>query len=145
MGGGQIFEHHATEGQTEINCMNDMESNPKRCTHLLGPIASKNILETDRAAHAASLGASKPHLLGLIASKNILEGDRAAHAATLGAEEPGSTEQCVYTVHIAVNQFPSTVHLLPLRHIQQTALYTQHGCVLVQVTVCAMLSLTSFP
>ena len=66
--------------------------------HQLGPIASKNIQETDWAAHTAFLGAAEQPQLGPIVSKNILQVDRAAHTATLGADGTGSTGQCVYNV-----------------------------------------------
>ena len=58
------------------------------CTHLLGPITNNSMEVSDRAAHATSS-----------VSENILEMERTAHAAHIGAEETGDDNvQCVNNV-----------------------------------------------
>ena len=86
--GGQILEHHATEGQADKNVSENMESSRMVCTHLLRPITYNSMEVSDRAAHATSS-----------VSENILEMERTAHATHLGAEETGyNIVQCVNTV-----------------------------------------------
>ena len=86
--GGQIFEHHATEGKADKSFDENMESTPKMCTHLLRPITYNNIKGSDRAAHAT------PSV-----SKNIFEIENTAHATHLGAEDTdGNIVRCENTV-----------------------------------------------